>query len=309
MSLRTIITLLCLVLLASPLWAAESLRELIDDRGRRVQFVKTPERIISLLPSITESLCALGACSRIVGTDRFSDFPASVKRLPKLGDLDDLQWEQIRVLKPDVVLASKSMRQIERLETLGIRVLALDSQTHEDIRRSLRLLGTLLGDAEAGERLWQVIDRDIASARALLPDALKQASVYVELGPSMHAAGPASFLGQTVQLLGLRNVVSPSMGPFPKLSTEWLLGVQPRWLILQSDPSGERHKRPGWKGLSALPEGRFCALAPGDFDVLVRPGPRLGEAAHLLVHCLSQAAQRAHEKRAGVGPREDRQHA
>jgi iron complex transport system substrate-binding protein len=305
---RTLNTLLCLLLLAGPLRAAESPREFIDDRGRLVRIEKTPTRIVSLLPSITESLCALGACNRIIGTDRFSDFPAQVRSLPKLGDLDDLQWEQIRALKPDVVIASKSMRQIERLETLGLRVLAFDSQTHEDIRRSLRLLGTLLGDAQAGERLWQVIDQDIASARALLPDALKQASVYVEVGPSMHAAGPNSFLGQTVQLLGLRNVVAASMGPFPQLSTEWLLGVQPRWLVMQVDPSGQRPKRPGWTGLSALQQGRLCELAPGEFDVLVRPGPRLGEAAHLLVQCLSQAAQRAHEKKGRVTRSLDQQH-
>ncbi len=286
-------TLLCFALIASPLWAAASLLELTDDRGRRVQLDRSPQRIVSLLPSLTESVCALGACERLVGTDRFSDFPAQVRALPKLGDLDDLQWERLKALRPDVVLASKSMRQIDRLESLGFKVLALDSQSHEDVKRSLRLLATMLGDRQSGDRLWQQIDREISTAKLALPGMLKHSTVYVELGPSMHAAGPGSFLGETLQSLGLRNVVPQSMGPFPQLSTEWLIGAQPRWVILQADPSKQYNRRPGWQGLLAIQQGRLCEFPSNDFDVLVRPGPRLGEAAHLLVQCLTRVMQRA----------------
>ena len=133
-------------------WASAWPVKLTDDRGRVVQLSKAPQRIISLLPSLSESVCALGACEKIVGTDRFSDFPERLKSLPKLGDLDDLQWERLKALKPDVVLASRAMRQVERLEAMGIQVIALDSKSHQDVERSLRLLAHMLGDPEAGDR-------------------------------------------------------------------------------------------------------------------------------------------------------------
>ena len=279
--------------LIGPTWASAWPVKLTDDRGRVVQLSKAPQRIISLLPSLSESVCALGACEKIVGTDRFSDFPERLKSLPKLGDLDDLQWERLKALKPDLVLASRAMRQVERLEALGIQVIALDSKSHQDVERSLRLLAHMLGDPEAGDRLWRSIDQAMKSAKHELPASLKEASVYVEVGPSMHAAGPDSFLGQSLQVLGLRNVVPASMGSFPQLSIEWLLGAQPGWIVLQADPSGQYAKRPGWRGLKAIQQGRLCALPGPQFDLLVRPGPRLGQAAQVLADCLTLASTKA----------------
>ena len=158
--------------LIGPTWASAWPVKLTDDRGRVVQLSKAPQRIISLLPSLSESVCALGACEKIVGTDRFSDFPERLKSLPKLGDLDDLQWERLKALKPDVVLASRAMRQVERLEALGIQVIALDSKSHQDVERSLRLLAHMLGDPEAGDRLWRSIDQAMKSAKHELPASL-----------------------------------------------------------------------------------------------------------------------------------------
>ena len=291
-SLKPFLLLLAFFLLA-PVWGREASVSVIDDRGRPMRFAKSPLRIVSLLPSLTESICALGACARLVATDRFSDYPEQVRSLPKLGDLHNLQFEQLKVLKPDVVLASTSMRQLDRIEAMGIRVLALDSQSHADVRRSLRLLATVLGDPQAGERLWLSIVQEISSAAAALPESLRQATVYIELGPAMHAAGPGSFLGESLQGLGLKNIVPPSMGQFPQLSTEWLLTMQPHWIVMQSDPQGQRSRRPGWRRLHAVERGRICEFVAERFDVLVRPGPRLGEAARMLAECMAQSAAKS----------------
>ena len=105
-----------------------------DDRGVELNFAASPQRIISLLPSVTESVCALGACKRLIGTDRFSNSPPEVIALPKLGGLEDAQIERIVSLKPDVVLAAKSARVTERLESLGLKVVVLESQTHADVK-------------------------------------------------------------------------------------------------------------------------------------------------------------------------------
>ncbi|NUP87346.1 MAG: ABC transporter substrate-binding protein, partial [Burkholderiaceae bacterium] len=135
---------LWLALASAPACAAEASVRIADDRGSVHVFEHTPQRIVSMLPSLTESVCALGACARLVGVDRYSDWPASVERLPRLGGLDDALVEAIVALKPDAVLASTSSRALDRLDALGLRVVRLKSDTHADVRRTLRLLAQLL---------------------------------------------------------------------------------------------------------------------------------------------------------------------
>src|SRR6202034_4651324 len=121
--------------LASGLVAAAQSQALVlrDDLQRAVTFSRPPQRIVSLLPSLTETVCALGACSRLVATDRYSDWPAEVRALPKAGGLDDAQVEEIVRLRPDVVLLSRSQRITRRLHELGVQSVAIDTQTFAHI--------------------------------------------------------------------------------------------------------------------------------------------------------------------------------
>jgi iron complex transport system substrate-binding protein len=125
-----LVAVLAIALLGAPAVGQLALR---DDRGVTVQLDRAPRRIVSLLPSLTETVCALGACDRLVGTDRFSNWPDSVASLPKLGGIEDAQIERIVALKPDVVLASTSARVTDRLESLGLKVLALESRDRADV--------------------------------------------------------------------------------------------------------------------------------------------------------------------------------
>ena len=104
-----------------------------DDAGRTVHLPHPAQRIVSLLPSLTETVCALGACDRLVATDRYSDWPAEVRPLPKAGGLDDAQVEEIVRLRPDLVLVSRSQRIADRLRELGVQSVALDTETFADI--------------------------------------------------------------------------------------------------------------------------------------------------------------------------------
>ena len=101
----------------------------------------TPHRIVSILPSLTEAVCELGHCGRLVGVDRYSNFPASLQKLPQVGGGLDPNIEAIVALKPDVVLMAKSSRAGERLEALGLKVVALEPKTHADVQRLDRLGG------------------------------------------------------------------------------------------------------------------------------------------------------------------------
>ena len=133
--------------------------DLRDDRGALVVLRAPPQRIVSLLPSLTESVCALGGCDRLVGTDRFSNWPASVAGLPKLGGIDDAQIERIVALRPDAVLVSPSARVTDRLEALGLKVLVVESRNAADVQRSLTLLGQMLGTPAEAHRVAAVCDR------------------------------------------------------------------------------------------------------------------------------------------------------
>ena len=114
---------------------AQAAVTLTDDRGVAVAFERRPQRIVSLLPSLTETVCALGECARLVGVDRYSNWPERVKTLPQLGGGLDPQIEAVLALRPDVVLLAHSSRAAARLESLGLKVLALEPKNHASARR------------------------------------------------------------------------------------------------------------------------------------------------------------------------------
>jgi iron complex transport system substrate-binding protein len=271
--------------------------EVRDDRGEKVLLAAPPQRIVSLLPSLTESVCALGACDRLVGTDRFSNWPEQVRALPRLGGLEDAQIERIVALRPDVVLVSSAARVVDRLEALGVRVVVLESRDHADVKRSLTTIARLLGRPAQAERVWAAIDADTRAAAARVPAALRGRRVYFEVDATPYAAGAGSFIGETLAQLGLVNALPAELGPFPKLNPEVLLRLQPD--IVMADQAGlaSMPARPGWAALHALREGRTCGFPGPRYELLVRPGPRMGEAAGVIADCLVGLAARAPKER------------
>jgi len=256
-----------------------------DDRGVEQRFDTPPRRIVSLLPSATESVCALGACARLVGVDRYSNHPAGVLSLPRLGGLDDAQVERIVALGPDLVLAAKSARVSDRLEALGLRLVMLESDSHADVRRSLQLLAKVLGVPQEAERVWARIQRQIDDAAARVPAELRGSRVYFEVSSSPHAAGASSFIGETLARLGLVNIAPSAMGPFPKLNPEFVVRSRPEIVIASQRELQSMAGRPGWQALLDATLRR-CAFPTEHYDLLVRPGPRMGEAALALADCL-----------------------
>lgn len=258
-----------------------------DDRGIDVALATSPQRIVSLLPSLTESVCALGACARLVGVDRFSNWPQSVRALPQLGGLEDAQIERVVALRPDLVLAAPSARAIERFESLGLKVLVLESRDRADVKRTLNKLASVLGAAPQAAAVWSRIERDERLAVERVPAHWRGRRVYFEVDATPYAAGAGSFIGETLAQLGLANIVPNELGPFPKLNPEFVVRAQPDLVIAQRANLAEMPKRPGWAGLRALRSGSVCGFEPAAYELLIRPGPRMGEAAQSLAACLA----------------------
>ena len=266
--------------------------QVIDDRGVAVTFAQSPQRIVSVLPSLTEGVCALGQCHRIVGVDRYSNHPASIKALPVVGGGLDPNIEAIVALKPDVVLLAVSSRASERLESLGIKVLALEPKNHADVRRVLKKLGALLDipDAVGADRLWRVIDASVEAAAQSLPPKAKNTRVYFEVSRGPYAAGESSFIGETLARLGVKNIIPASLGPFPRINPEFVVRANPDLIMVGSRSMEPMASYPGWSSIKAVKEQRICVYSAEESDVVVRPGPRMAEAARIMARCIADKA-------------------
>ncbi|MDB5930451.1 MAG: periplasmic binding protein [Polaromonas sp.] len=262
--------------------------QLTDDRGVSVILAQSPQRIVSLLPSLTESVCALGECQRLVGVDRYSNFPASVRSLPVVGGGLDPNIEAILALKPDVVLLAVSSRASQRLESLGVKVVALEPKRHADVQRVLQRIGQLLEipQAQGADRLWRIIDASVSAAAQSLPPEAKNTRVYFEVSRGPYAAGESSFIGETLTRLGVKNVVPAALGPFPRLNPEFVVRANPDLIMAGNRSMLAMASYPGWGSIKAVKEQRICSFAPEESDVLVRPGPRMAEAARIMARCI-----------------------
>jgi len=266
--------------------------QLTDDRGVTVSFAQTPQRIVSLLPSLTETVCELGQCQRLVGVDRYSNFPESVRALPQVGGGLDPNIEAIVALKPDVVLMATSSRAGERLQSLGIQVVALEPKSHADVKRVLEKIGQLL-DVPDAQRVWRVIDAGVVAAAQSLPASVKNTRVYFEVNRAPYAAGETSFIGEILTRLGAKNIVPASMGPFPKLNPEYVVRANPDVIMVGDRNYEGMEGRPGWSGIRAIRERHVCVFTVAQSDVVVRPGPRMAESARILAQCLQAMQGRA----------------
>ena len=266
--------------------------QVTDDRGITVTLAQSPQRIVSLLPSLTEGVCGMEQCQRLVGVDRYSNYPASVQALPKLGGGMDPNIEAIVALRPDLVLVAASSRASARLEALGLKVVALETKTHADVRRVLRVLGVLLAVSpeQGADRLWRVIDSSVSAASQSLSAKAKNTRVYFEVSRGPYAAGESSFIGETLTRLGVKNVVPANLGPFPKLNPEFIVRANPDLIMAGNRSMQAMTSYPGWGSIKAVKNQRICSFSNEEADVVVRPGPRMAEAARIMAKCLEDKA-------------------
>lgn len=276
-------------LLAAVLASPALAYDIKDDAGQVSSFAAPPQRIVSLLPSLTETVCALQACERLVGVDRYSNWPASVRQLPQVGGGLDPNIEAIVALKPDVVLMATSSRAGQRLRALGLKVVAMEPKTRADVRRVTERMAALL-QVPGADALMRRIDAGVAAAAQSLPPAARGQRVYFEVTNAPHAAGRSSFIGELMTALGLVNIIGPELGPFPKINPELLVRAAPDLIIASPSSAADLPRRPGWAALKAVREGRVCVFDAEQRDILVRAGPRMPEAARLMADCAARMA-------------------
>jgi iron complex transport system substrate-binding protein len=273
------------IFLLSGLGLAQYPKTLRDDLGRQITLKTAPQRLVSMIPSASETLCALGVCGRLVGVDTYSNWPPELARTPKVGSLFDASPERIVALKPDLVVVSIYSKLHEVLEQAGVATFAVNAETYDDIFRTTLLLGEVVGTSQTAQQLAARVKREVyqAETRALASQA--RPSVYLEIDPTPYSAGPDSFLGILLSKARGLNIVPRELGLFPQISPELVLQRNPQ-VIVVAHPQGGLPQRPGWNRLRAVQNNRICSLTPEQTDLVSRPGPRVAQAIDLLYRCI-----------------------
>lgn len=276
-------------LLALPA-AAQRLRLVVDETGRQVGVPERVERIVSLAPSVTELLYALGLEGRLVGVTDYCDYPPAAKAKPSVGEVISPSLEKIVSLKPDLILATTSGNRRETvtaIERLGIPLYGLNSRSVEDVLLSLRALGELLGVPEAGARLESQLRARLEAMAERLASQPKRRVLFVLWLEPLMSIGPNTFVHDALVRAGAESITADRPEDWPRLSLEEILRQDPDYLILTHSPVLERRLAalradPVWSRLRALRENRVVVLD----EAALRPGPRIVDAIEQLVRAL-----------------------
>jgi iron complex transport system substrate-binding protein len=285
---KILFVLISSLVLAAPTFLGQALATsypltIKDDLDRNVVIKSEPKRIIALLPSHTETVYALGAGSSMVGRDAYSDFPAQVLELPKVGDLYNPNIEAIVALKPDLVLNSEYGELTPKLEKAGITVWSGSAQTFDDVFETITVMGKILNREASATSLNAKMKADIREIETVTK-AVKKVSVYYEIDPTPYTVGPSSFLGVLLTKAGGANIIPKELGDFPKISPELVVKANPSCIIGLS--AADASKRPGWASLNAILNSRVFQLTPEQDNLVSRPGPRLAQGLRVLAKIL-----------------------
>lgn len=263
-----------LLLLALPLVAAAGRWPLAvtDATGERVVFPRPPQRVVSLAPSVTEVLWAVGAGPQVVGVSSADDYPPEVRTRPRVGGVQ-VDEERLVALRPDLVVGLKSLQEpvLRRLRGRGLRVLAVDASSLEETYRLVVLLGEVTGHAARAE---QVVARMRARARAVEAQVAGRPPVRVFLqvwDQPFLTAGRGTLPDDVVRRAGGRNVFADVVG-WPQVSEEEVLTRDPECVLVLGRGRARVLERAAWRRTSAVRRGCVAEVEP---SWVVRPGPRL----------------------------------
>ena len=271
--------------LSSILLAAEFPLRIVDGLGREVNISKPPETIVSLAPSNTEILFALGLVDKLVAVSQYCNYPPEVQNKPKVGGFSTINIEKVVSLEPDLVLATGGVQKkvVRDLERLGLTVISLDAKRIGDVLENILLVGKVTGRVESAKRLRSNLEeriRTVANKTGDLPDTQRPRVFYeVQYDPLM-TAGPGTFIDDLIHLAGGANIASDSAIKYPVYNLEILIERNPEVIIvsfshgsIMASVEGVKNRK-RWQITDAVKNNRVYGIHA---DLVSRPGPRIAD--------------------------------
>jgi len=256
-----------------------------DARGRLVTIRAKPMRIVSIAPSNTEILYALGLGSRVVGVTRYCDYPPEAKKRPKVGDMTT-SAEAVVALKPDLVLAHASLndKAITRLEKLGLIVFAIDPKAIDGVIRDIRTVGRITARPKTADRVASEMERRIAEVRKQCAKRpVRNVLVVIQSSP-LWAAGPKTFVDEMIRLAHAKNVAFDARPGFVTFSKELAISRNPDVIIAGVKGDADYFlKSPEWAKTNAVRHKRVFVIKS---ELMSRAGPRLADGLEELARRL-----------------------
>lgn len=261
-----------------------------DDSGTEVRLDQYPKRIVSLTPSNTEILFALGLGDQVVGVTTYCDYPEEVKQKAKIGDLQG-NPEEIVAMKPDLVVAKWTLNEdvVSKLRKLEIPVLCVEPESVEGVYNSIKLIAQVTGTSDKGEEIIAGMKKKIEGAQqkvAGVPEG-ERVKVFIEVGNEpLFTAGKETFVDELLGLAGGKNIAGDIKG-YQMYSQETVVKNNPDYILAVDsyyiDVKKEINKRAGWDQIKAVQEGRIIT---GLDNIVNRPGPRSAQAVEIIAQAL-----------------------
>jgi iron complex transport system substrate-binding protein len=263
--------------------ASPVFREVTDETGRIVRVPQPVNRIVSLAPSLTETVYALGLQDHLVGDTVYCDYPPDAQKKTKVGDTINPSLEQIAVLHPDLVLVTKGLNHLETvhgLDNLGISSYATDPHNVNEIASSTKKLADVLGAPEAGAAVAAEMERRLAELQQHLAYSSPQRVLFVVWHQPLISVGKHTFIADALRLAGAVSIVD-SEQDWPHMSLEEVARLQPDFLVFAASHSDSAAPTvdalatlPGWNIVDAVTKRRFAVIS----DAVNRPAPRIVSA-------------------------------
>jgi iron complex transport system substrate-binding protein len=283
--------------LAALLWAATSLaafasasatqaspssgyRQVTDEIGRTIRVPQTIHRVVSLAPSLTETVYALGVQDLLVGDTDYCDYPPDAQNKPKVGGVKNPSLEAIVALRPDLVLVTKNLNQLETvaaLDDLGIPSYATDPHNVGEIIGSTEHIADLLGASETGSNIAAELQRALSGLQQRLKDTSPTPVLFVVWAQPLISIGRDTFIADALRHAGAVSIIDSTQN-WPQVSLEEVVRLQPDFIIFVESHTGAATQSgdavtdlPGWRLLHAVRNRRFATIG----DAINRPAPRL----------------------------------
>ncbi len=256
-------------------------------------YAATPMRIVSLAPSVTETLFALGAGGEVVGVSQYCDYPPEVRNLPRVGSFLTPNLEAIISLRPTIVIGiglSSDVRQIRALKSMGYRVLMVHDSSLKEIEESIAEVGEAIGRANQARELIAKIKSQIEAVRERVAGVREERALMLVGHQPIVAVGRGTFLNELLEIARADNIAAASGEEWPQLSLEYIIAMRPEVILdgsMGNDPTSPSHF---WEKYPTIPAVENHRVFGYPQDPILHSGPRVGQSLETIARTIHPEA-------------------